>query len=44
MRHIDPIVEDLEEKERIHKIKVKELSGKKIAMKEDTFPTPVHAD
>jgi DHA3 family macrolide efflux protein-like MFS transporter len=44
MRHIDPIVEDLEEKERIHKIKVKELSSKQIDKKVGEMPTPVLSD
>jgi hypothetical protein len=44
MRHIDPIVEELEEKERIHKIKEKELSSIKIDKKRDELPTPVHSD
>ncbi len=44
MRHIDPIVEDLEEKERDHRKMEKELSSIKIDKIKDETPTPVLSD
>ncbi|MHA1200205.1 MAG: MFS transporter [Candidatus Heimdallarchaeaceae archaeon] len=44
VRHIDPIVEHLEEKEREHRRMEKELSSIKIDKKKDEIPTPVLSD
>ena len=44
VRQIDPIVEDLEEKERVHKLKERELSSIKITKKKDEILTPVLSD
>ena len=43
VRQIDPIVEDLEEKEREQRRMEKELSSKQIDKKVDEIPTPVLA-
>ncbi len=44
MRQIDPIVEDLEEKERVHRKMEKELNSIRIDKKKDGIPTPVLSD
>ncbi|MHA1482439.1 MAG: hypothetical protein ACTSQA_03245 [Candidatus Heimdallarchaeaceae archaeon] len=44
MRPIDPIVEELEERERKQRIKEKELISLKIDKKVDKLPTPTSSD
>ena len=44
MRQIDPIVEGLEEKERVHRKMEKELISIRIDKKKDGIPTPVLSD